>query len=144
MEFFVLYVFVMLEQIAKTLTVLGNWLVWPPVVISFVAAVIAGVMTVESRSDKEQQEARELRAIWCKALKWPVVSLVSVGVLLIIIGSLLPTPKQAAVIFGGGFAYQAVTSEKGQEVLGKVGGKVEHELDKILGIPDEQPKVESK
>ena len=127
MEFFVLYLFVMLEQIAKTLIVLGIWLVWPPVVISVIAVVMG---------PKEEQECREVKARWYKAFKWPVISLVSIGVLLITIGSLLPTPKQAAIIFGG-VAYQAVTSDEGQWEIGKVDSKVDHELNKILGIPDE-------
>lgn len=137
MEFFVLYLFVMLEQIAKTLIVLGNWLVWPPIAVAVIALVICGVAEVDG-SHSRAEERKEVRARWYKFLKTPVTSFVVVGVLLITIGSLLPTPKQAAIIFGGGMAYQAVTSDKGQEVLGKVGAKVEAELDKLLSIPEEK------
>ena len=137
MEFFVLYLFVMLEQIAKVLILLGNWLVWPAIAVASVAVFLCGILEMEGYAH-EAEARKEMRARWLKLLKRPVISLVSIGALLITIGSLLPTPKQAAVIFGGGVAYQAVTSDKGQEVLGKVGAKVEAELDKLLSIPEEE------
>lgn len=62
MEFFVLYLFVMLEQIAKTLIVLGNWLVCPAIAVAFIATVICGVVELEGPSSGKEAR-KEARAM---------------------------------------------------------------------------------
>lgn len=129
MEFLVLYLFVMLEQLTMLFSKSAGALLLFILCFGF-AMGIGWLAIADSRGSKAASEAVG-RWKWIPKLCIPAM------VLCFFISHLLPTPKQAAVIFGGGLAYQAVTSDKGQEVLGKVGSKVEHELVKLLSIPDE-------
>lgn len=141
MEFLVLYLFVMLEQISSFLSQSAKWAWFLLIGVTLVWAFVATVVYCDSCPDDGP-------AYWKKAAKVlkPVAwTLLPIVILCGTIGSLLPTPKQAAIIFAGGYAYQAVTSEDGKRVLGKLGSKVEQELSKMLSIeaevkPEGEPK----
>lgn len=136
MEFLILYIFVRLEELSASLSNLGGYAIgWTFGVVAIAAISVLFHALITDASAKET-------AAWVskvvKALKLPLILLLTVGALASLVGALLPTPKQAAIIFAGGYAYKAVTSEKGQEVLGKLGSKVEFELNKLLDVPVEQ------
>jgi hypothetical protein len=130
MEFFVLYLFVMLEQISGLFSKLGGFLL----ILMFISALISPLIWLALSDSFTQDEIKKMATKPIKCFK------VAIGLTVVcfLLENLLPTPKQAAVIFGGGMAYKAVTSDKGQEVLGKVGSKVEQELDRLLSTAEEK------
>lgn len=123
MEFFLLYLFVMLDEIRELAHGLGAAIV----VLSTI--IIAGHGAFLDWSD---EKTKVTGTKWLKVLFFTL----ALGVILICAAKLIPGTKQAAIIIGGGAVYNVVTSEEGKRVANKIGSKLEHELNKVLEVDD--------
>lgn len=136
MEYFLLYLFVRLNELSVATSSAGSFLFWLSFWIVIVALISVGFSILVN--DGWKGAAQGFGNAVVRYLKWPVIVCFTLGCLLLTAGALLPTPKQAAVIIGGGAVYNAVTSDKGKEIAGKIGSKLEAELNKLLEEPVEQ------
>lgn len=127
MEWFVLYLFVMIEKLSGLLNngyAIAAWSLLAfagVVVICFFYWLESGDEFTEVFNTALAKRARKI-ALW----------FIAIGLTLGVIGSLLPTHKQLAVIVGSGLTYQAVTSDQGKRIGGKAVDLLEKQIDDAL------------
>lgn len=143
MEWLLIYLFVMIERIGS-LFMFGWGAFWIGVVV-YVIVLFACCMTADTWNEK-----RTFKEIYddksAKLFRKISKILVSVGLVLGIIGFLLPSQKDAAIIVGSGLTYNVLTSETGKRIGGKAVDLLEQKIDQALKAPEakETPKVEGK
>lgn len=123
MEFFLIYLLIMLDSMKETFNIL---------VVVGGGSVFFGLILMPVIH--EYVKTPEFKK-WGKRYFWSYV-------IIVILATLIPTTKQFAVIIGGGAVWQAVTSDKGKEVAGKIGGALESKLYQYLN--EEPEKQENK
>lgn len=135
MEWLLIYLFVMIERIGS-LFMFGWAAFW-------IGAVLYALILVCCCMSADQwQEKRKFKEIYddksAKLFRKISKILVSVGLVLGIIGFLLPSQKDAAIIVGSGVTYNVLTSEAGKRIGGKAVDLLEKKIDQALNSVDQQ------
>lgn len=142
MEWFVIYVFVMIEKLAALLA-LGWAAFWAGAILLGICLFAASMSAIDARvTTAEQMKAPGFCSI-AKLAKWAMV----IGLILGVSTYLIPSQKDLAIIVGSGVTYKAVTSETGQRLGGKAIDFLEKKLDDALvdkAPTPSTPKVEGK
>lgn len=128
MEFFLIYLFVMVEKIAAMFAA-GWFLVWVPFALLILIFFMMGICDA---SEEEFGKA------WTNFKKWYFRLLLPIGLFMGAIGHLMPNQEQLAIIVGSGVTYHVLTSEPAQRIGGKALQLLEDKIEKAL----ENSKVE--
>lgn len=124
MEFFILYVFVIIEKIAAFLAI-GSSIFW----WSGFAVMMSFVLAFLMSKDREQFEENKRKSRKTRILFYFTAT---VGVVMFVISSLLPDKKELAIIVAGGMTYQVVTSEPAKQIGGKALELLNKKLDEAI------------
>lgn len=142
MEWFLIWLFICIENVGRFLS-LGWFLFWIGIVLTGIAILAAAGKAGEYDSDGD------FGYYWngykfCTMLKPVAKKLVIFGFIVGALGMLLPSSKQMALIVGTGVTYQAVTSETGQRIGGKVSKLLEQKIDEALNSGEEKEEQKEK
>lgn len=146
MEYFLIYLLVKLDSIRAVFDMLAEntyVIIIGTLIIAGILAIFAPLFYMESSRETRAVVHNYIASNWKKVLKvyiWLFVAAIALEA----VGKLLPSPKEAAIIIGGGATLEILSSDKAKEIGGKIGDKLQHELDKYLSIPEEAPKAEAK
>ena len=124
MEFIVIWLLVSIEKIAAVLALSGGIMWW--CVLIYLLTYVGSVILSDG---KEKLKLNLTRT--SKTRKLAVATWVICGVLTVV-GALLPSKKEMAVIVGGGITYQVVTSDEAKEIGGKAVELIMQSVDKAL------------
>ena len=134
MEWFLLYLFVMVESLTKLLA-LG----WPLMVFgafafgaTFLAAIIEASSSYNGTPFGETWNDTASATYKIRKIAKPMII---VGFIFGSISMLIPNQRGLAIIVGGSMTYQAVTSETGKRLGGKAVEALEKKLDEALADP---------
>ncbi|MDX9668750.1 hypothetical protein [Pseudomonas sp. P8_250] len=143
MEWFLIWLFICIENVGKALS-FGWGMFWVGAFFLGVA-VVAAAIKAEEYSSTEDFNYYWSNFKFSTMLKSAGKKLVIGGFIIGMLGILLPSAKQMALIVGTGVTYQAVTSETGQRIGGKVSQLLEQKIDEALnsGKEEEGKKEES-
>lgn len=136
MEWFLIWLFICIENVGKALS-LGWTLFWIGLGL-LVIAVAAAAAKADGWDNKEDFGYYWDNYKFSTMLKPIGKKLVVFGFLIGMLGMLLPSTKQMALIVGTGVTYQAVTSETGQRIGGKVSQLLEQKIDEALSSGKEK------
>lgn len=125
MEWFLIYLLVMVDQIREAASSYGGWIA-AATAITFGMGFIAAIYWAESRCDIEEKK-KYLK----KGRNW-LLCLWMIPMTLGTVHTLLPSQKNMALIVGTGLTYQAVTSETGQRIGGKAVELLEKKINEAL------------
>ena len=125
MEYFLIYLLVMLDQFRHSIGAAGILSGCSVLLFCVVYAIVYSEVRVGQEHPMDKYKV------------WPKRALV-VFVTSACISALLPDTKKAAIILGGGLVVSAVTSEKGQQVAGRISGALEEKLYQILSVKPEE------
>ncbi|ATW58294.1 hypothetical protein CNR37_00087 [Pseudomonas phage ventosus] len=128
MEWFVIYIFVMIEKLAALLA-LGWAFFWGAIVVLGFTFFAASMSSIENRKTTAEQMKEPGFKSLATLSKW----VMGIGLLFGILTYFVPTQKDLAIIVGSGITYKAVTSETGQRLGGKAVDFLEKKLDDALG-----------
>jgi hypothetical protein len=139
MEWFLIYLFVMIERIGSFLM-----LFWFPFWVSVIALVILFIGC--GLQEGSYGDNRSLKEIWTdetatlvkRFCKW----VIPISFLFGVLGFLLPSQKDAAIIVGSGITYNVITSETGKRLGGKAVELLEQKIDSALGSKEPEKKSE--
>ena len=129
MEWFLIYLFVMIERIG------GLFMsAWVPFWIALI--ILFGLFICCAICSGGYSESRTLSEIWNdktatlvkRFCKWVIPLSFFLGVL----GFLMPSQKDAAIIVGSGITYNVLTSETGKRLGGKAVELLEQKVDNAL------------
>jgi hypothetical protein len=134
MEWFVIYLFVMIEKLSALLAAGYSVAAWG-IAGLFATFVVCGFMVVVHEDSAKFAPAWQ-HGITRKARKWFIL-MTCFGFFFGILGSIMPNHKQLAIIAGSGLTYQALTSEQGKRMGGKAVDLLEKQIDDAL--KDENP-----
>lgn len=140
MEFFLLYLFVMIENIGSMF-----WLGWPLMWVSLgVMVVTAFFCMLQTESYGEDRTFSEIleEPVQAKIIKL-AKRLAIIGGCLIIVHKLMPDQKQLAIIVGSGMAYNVITSGPVKEIGNKAFQLLERKVNEALKDEQAPPKVEA-
>lgn len=128
-----MYLFVVVDQVRAAVDGYGGaFFIASMMTLALgVAALIGYSETAEGESVFDKK--------WFKSLKKVVICFWFVPVLMFITHTLLPTQKNLAILIGAGATYEAVTSEAGQRIGGKVIKLLEEKLDGAMEDGGDDP-----
>lgn len=127
MEWFVIYLFVMIERLAALLA-LGWAAFWIGALIMGICFFAASLTAIDNQCTVAEQIKQPGFKTVMKLSKWSAI----VGLILGALTYFIPTQKDLAIIVGSGVTYKAVTSETGQRIGGKAIDFLEKKLDDAL------------
>ena len=133
MEWFLLYLFVMVESLTKLLA-LG----WPLMVFgafTFSATLLAAVIEASSYNGTPFGETWNDTTSATYKIRKIAKPMIIIGLIFGSISMLIPNQRGLAIIVGGSMTYQAVTSETGKRLGGKAVEALEKKLDEALADP---------
>lgn len=133
MEWFLLYLFVMVESLTKLLA-LG----WPLMVFgafAFGVTFLATALDASSYNGTPFGETWNDTASATYKIRKIAKPMIIVGLIFGSISMLIPNQRGLAIIVGGSMTYQAVTSETGKRLGGKAVEALEKKLDEALADP---------
>jgi len=136
MEWFVIYVFVMVEKLAALLA-LGWGAFWGGALLFGIILFAASFSAIDTKRTTAEQMKQPGFKTFATLSKWSMI----VGLVLGCLTYLVPSQKDLAIIVGSGVTYKAVTSETGQRIGGKAIDFLEKKLDDALGDVPEAPKA---
>lgn len=123
MEWFLIYLLVMCEQIRDAAAYYPGWIFFGGVACCFLIFALALAST---------DMTKESHAKWVKTAKrWAFVYWMFTATLALT-HTFLPTQKNMAIIIGAGVTYSAVTSETGQRIGGKAIQLLEQKINDAL------------
>lgn len=130
MEWFLIYLFVMIERVA-TVLMLGWGAFWFGILL-ILAAVICSALSADGYGNKttfiEHWNDHGFVKLCRRMAKW----LIPVGLVFGILGFMTPSQKDAAIIVGSGITYNVLTSETGKRIGGKAVELLEQKIDNAL------------
>lgn len=120
-EFIVIWLLVVIENIAMLLSTAGEW--FTPLLLVFIVFTLAPNILADNKekADIIQERIKKPR-------KWVVVMLVC-SMFFGTLGALLPTKKELAIIIGAGATYKILTSDEAKQIGGKSIELVNQKLD---------------
>lgn len=139
MEWFLIYLFVMIERIGS-LFMFGWGAFWVGVALYLVIVVACSFAADQWNEPRKFKEVYDDKS--AKLFRKISKVLISFGLIFGIIGFLLPSQKDAAIIVGSGITYNVLTSETGKRIGGKAVDLLEQKIDEALKAPEktEEPK----
>ena len=140
MEFFLLYLFVMIENIGSMF-----WLGWPLMWLSLATMVVTAFFCMlQTESYGEERSFSEIigEQVPAKIVKI-AKRLAIIGVCLVVVYKLMPDQKQLAIIVGSGMAYNVITSGPVKEIGNKAFQLLERKVNEALKDEQPTPKVEA-
>lgn len=124
MEFFLLWLFVSIEKIAKFLELGGDLFYWS-IVAYFLTHFIAFLLSKDAESLRDlNTKMKTQRRVACAGAV--------LGAILYTTGALLPDKKELAIIVSGGLTYKVLTSDTAKELGGKAIELLRKEIDNAL------------
>ena len=134
MEFFLIYLFVMVEQFAAAFSI-GWGIFW---ISSILTLCLIGISAGRA---SDYCEHRSFEEIWkedyfTKMVKRIVKPLMIIGFIMGTVGHFMPTQKQLAIIVGSGVTYNVLTSEPAKQLGGKALELLQRKIDKALKEED--------
>lgn len=136
MEWFLIYLFVMVEKIGSLL-MFGWGMFWGGFVCIGIAVIISGI----NADCGSKTFADYWNGSFAKVMKRFAVYMVPLGFVFGTMGYLLPSQKDLAIIIGSGVTYNVLTSETGQRIGGKAVQLLEEKIDAAL-VSNATPKQE--
>lgn len=133
MEWFLLYLFVMVESLTKLLAL--GWLVMVFGAFAFGATFLAAIIEASSYSGTPFGETWNNATSATYKIRKIAKPMIIVGLIFGSISMLIPNQRGLAIIVGGSMTYQAVTSETGKRLGGKAVEALEKKLDEALADP---------
>lgn len=138
MEFFLIYLFVMVEKIAAMFAI-GWAIFWVPALALIAVIVISVIYGIDY--DFDDAWNHEIS----KFIKKIAKIFMPIGFVLGTIGHLMPNQEQLAIIVGSGVTYHVLTSEPAQRIGGKALQLLEEKIEKTLeNTPIEKEKESGK
>lgn len=146
MEWFLIYLFVMIERVG-TMFMFGWVFFWIGCALILLACASSGILTEGWNNTTTFKDHWEGHA-FVKLLKRAAKIMIPFGFIMGTIGFLMPTQKDAAIIVGSGVTYNILTSETGKRLGGKAVELLEQKIDNALNDktdvkPDEPVKGEA-
>lgn len=134
-EFIVIWLLVVIENIAMLLSTAGEW--FTPLLLVFIVFTLAPNILADNKekADIIQERIKKPR-------KWVVVMLVC-SLFLGTLGALLPTKKELAIIIGAGATYKILTSDEAKQIGGKSIELVNQKLDEWAAATTTATNVEN-
>jgi hypothetical protein len=136
LEWFLIWLFICIENVSKALGL--GWLVFWMGLLLIAMAVVAASVKADEWNSKEDFGYFWENYKFCTMLKPVGKKMIIFGFIVGMVGILLPSAKQMALIVGTGVTYQAVTSETGQRIGGKVSQLLEQKIDEALNSGKEE------
>ena len=134
MEFFLIYLFVMIEQFAAAFSV--GWVIfWIGLLITVFVALTQLIRSNEYGEDRTFEELWK-NDFFAKLAKRATKPMMIVGFIMGTIGHFMPTQKQLAIIVGSGVTYNVLTSEPAKQIGGKALQLLQKKIDKALKEED--------
>lgn len=133
MEWFLLYLFVMVESLTKLLAL--GWLLMVFGAFAFGATFLAAIIEVSSYDGTPFGETWNDTTSATYKIRKIAKPMIIVGLIFGSISMLIPNQRGLAIIVGGSMTYQAVTSETGKRLGGKAVEALEKKLDEALADP---------
>ena len=133
MEFFLIYLFMMVEKIGVLLTK-GYGVGVVGLICLAATVIIAGMVSVDEKdeNDKSIKLGDKLKQPFYKAAKRLSTFFAVFGFIVGIMGDLLPNQKELAIIIGSGVTYNLITSEPAKRMGGKAVEILEGYIDNAL------------
>lgn len=128
MEWFLIYLFVMVERIGQFF-MFGWFPFWIGVFILLISILISADCPGDSKATFEE--------IWkghafIKLMRRFTYFLIPVGLVIGTLGFIMPSQKDMAIIVGAGITYEAVTSDTGKRLGGKAVELLEAKINSAL------------
>jgi RsiW-degrading membrane proteinase PrsW (M82 family) len=136
LEWFLIWLFICIENVSKALSL--GWLVFWFGMLLICIAVVAAATKADAWGSQHDFGHYWENYKFTTMLKPIGKKLVIGGFIVGMVGMLLPSAKQMALIVGTGVTYQAVTSETGQRIGGKVSQLLEQKIDEALNSGKEE------
>lgn len=142
MEWFLIYLLVMVDQIRDAASSYGGWMA-AGTILTICACFIGAVYWAEGSQPTEEKKKYLKKGRNWLLLFWMIPLSLS------LVHTLLPSQKNMALIVGTGITYQAVTSETGQRIGGKAVELLEKKINEALQsgekeeVKEEKPAKES-
>ena len=124
MEFIVIWLLVSIEKIAAVLALSGGIMWW--CVLIYVLTYVGSLVLSDGKEKLKLNLTRTSKTRKLVVATWIICGVLSV------VGALLPSKKEMAVIVGGGITYQVVTSDEAKEFGGKAVELIMQSVDKAL------------
>lgn len=141
MEFFLIYLFVMVERIGSML--MFGWGAFWIGILLLAATAFTCMMTAS-----EYSERRDFSTIWkdSTATLFKRISkyLIPIGFIVGTLGFLTPTQKDLAIIVGSGVTYNVLTSEPAKRIGSKAVELLEQKIEDALKKEEPNPEAEQK
>lgn len=127
MEWFLIYLFVMVEKVAAAFTI-GWAIFWVPFALFGIVMFFTFLGATISQEDSDEVWNHPLSNYIKKIAK----IFMPIGFVLGTIGYLMPDQKQLAIIIGSGVTYNVLTSEPAQRIGGKALQLLEQKINNAL------------
>ena len=124
MEFFLLYLFVMIEKLAAFLAIGGGVFLWASA--SALSTYLLSFLMSKSKEEFEEYIIKTKRY-----RRWSTI-VAFFGMFMFVTSNLLPTKKDLAIIVAGGMTYNVLTSEPAKEIGGKALELLRKQMDDAL------------
>jgi len=128
MVYFLIYLIVVLDNIRETLSLVSVYL---PVVMLIILVCLIIYYIIASVEMDDNDLVKSNTKLVLRYLKKAFIWLI----LIVCINALLPSSKDAAMIFAGGYGYDMLTSESGQELVGETADALKRLL-KQVGVEE--------
>jgi len=121
MTWFILYVFVIADQLREALSNFGGvgFLLF---MSTFLTIFFSCILNEHEFSASNRKTARKI----CYSIGFIFITMATLH-------TLIPTQKNLALLIGAGVTYEAVTSEEGKRIGGKLIDLLEQKIDESLG-----------
>lgn len=121
MTWFILYVFVIADQLREALSNFGGvgFLLF---MSTFLTIFFSCILNEHEFSVSNRKTARKI----CYSIGFIFITMATLH-------TLIPTQKNLALLIGAGVTYEAVTSEEGKRIGGKLIDLLEQKIDESLG-----------
>lgn len=136
MEWFLIYLFVMIERVG-TMFMFGWVFFWLGLALVLLACFASGILTEGTFKDHWTDHA------FVKLLKRAAKIMIPCGFIMGTIGFLMPSQKDAAIIVGSGITYNVLTSETGKRLGGKAVELLEQKIDSALNSKEVEKSAEA-
>ena len=133
MEWLLIYLFVMIEQIG-TMLKFGWMAFWIGVICTAIAIALSAIIASDYGNGTFAEHWKSHGAV--KIFKRFAYWLVPLGFIVGTLGFLTPSQKDAAIIVGSGITYNVITSETGKRLGGKAVELLEQKIDSALATPE--------
>ncbi len=139
MEWFLIYLFVMIERIGNAFA-LGWVAFFIGIGLGVIMFIAVGIDMMETNQHRRRENELTFKEIWESNTFIPHIRKISkpliiVGLILGSIGHFTPTQKDLAIIVGAGVTYKILTSPEAKEIGGKSMELLSQKITDALNTP---------